>query len=117
MLKTIAILALFTLFFAHTNVYAQNGAGELYTPAYSNPYQSPLSSGANTGAASLSGGPMAAPGNGNGNGNNGNGNGNGGNGVPLDTEAWMLMIAGAAFGAWTVAKNRKNATLKLHTPQ
>jgi hypothetical protein len=115
MLKTIAILALFALFIAHTNVYGQTGAGELYTPAYSNPYQSPLSSGANTGAASLSGGPMATPGNGNGNGNNGNGNGNGGNnnGVPLDTEAWMLMIAGATFGGWTVMKARRAASLKL----
>lgn len=95
----------FLIFFSASSI-AQDG---LYNPAYSNPYSSP----------------MSTPGNGNGNGNNGNGNGNGNNGngnanghdkdkdkkngVPLDTEAWALMLAGSAFGIWKVLSARKPA--------
>jgi hypothetical protein len=109
-MKSIVTLTIFALMLVNTSVFAQGG--ELYTPAYSNPYSNPMSAfGNGTGTNNGNG-------NGNGNGGNqGNGNGNtgmGGNGVPLDTEAWVLMIAGAAFGACTVLKGRKKAMLKLH---
>lgn len=114
MIKRFSILSLFIFLYAASQSFAQGDNG-MYTPAYSNPYSSPLSSATNTGAAGMRGGgsPMATPGNGNGNDKDKDKK----NGVPLDTEAWALMIAGAAFGAWTVLKGKRNIMLKLYSQQ
>jgi hypothetical protein len=103
--------SLIVSFFLCTVAVAQDG---LYNPAYSNPYTSPMATPGNNNGNGNGNGPGSNNGNGNGNGNDGNqgngwGNGGGKNGVPLDTEAWVLMIAGAAFGIWRVLDTRKPA--------
>jgi hypothetical protein len=97
------------LVFSCVNKANAQYSGSSYTSPYSSPYTAPLSTTNGTETNSGNGGGGGVDG------NQGNGKGNtGGNGVPLDTEAWMLMIAGGAFGAWKVLRNYKGKTISMN---
>jgi len=80
-------------------------SGNVYQPAYNSPYSNPNNSssspngiGIDIGIGGIDIGVQIG---------GGRGGGQGGNGVPLDGGTWILLIAGACFGAFKILSIKK----------